>query len=261
MIEGIRLHHVECGPPDAPVLVLVDSLGSTLDTWDPVVGGLTGPRRVVRFDLRGHGGSAALPGPYEIADLGADILTLLDELDIARADLCGISIGGMGAMSVAATAPERVGRLILCCTSARLGTAQGWAERAALVRASGMGAVADAVVGRWLRPAYASAYPDRVAGLRAMIASTDPEAYAAWCGALERMDLRPILGDIAAPTLVIAGAEDPAVPMADIRELGDTIADARIEIVPESAHMPMVEQPAAVGRLIRSHLGIAGGDR
>lgn len=261
MMTPVRLHHVEDGPPDGPVLLFADSLGSTLMTWAGQIPALAAGHRVVRFDLRGHGGSPATPGPYEIADLGRDIVGLLDELAIERADLCGISIGGMGALWVAAHAPERVRRLIVCSTSARLGPSESWAARAALVRREGMGAVADAVAGRWVTPAYAAAHPARLAELRAMVASTDAGAYAEWCGAIERMDLRPELAAIHAPTLLIAGGEDPAVPMADTRELEAGIAGARLAIVAGGAHLPNLERGEVVERLILDHIDGAGGGR
>jgi 3-oxoadipate enol-lactonase len=259
MMAPARVHHVEDGPAGgAPAggapLVFAPSLGSTLAMWDGQVPALAAGRRVIRFDLRGHGGSPAPPGPYEIADLGRDIVALLDGLAIERADLCGISIGGMGALWVAAHAPERVRRLILCCTSARLGPPEGWAARAILVQREGMSAVADAVAGRWVTPAYAAAHPTRSAELRAMVASVHPAGYAEWCGAIERMDLRPELGDVRAPTLVIGGGEDPAIPLADLRDLEAGIAGARLAIVPGGAHLPNLERGAEVDRLILWHL-------
>lgn len=256
-----RLYHVEDGPLDGPVLLVADALGSTLDVWDGQVPSLAAGHRVVRFDLRGHGRSPASPGPYEIADVGQDILALLDELAIDEADLLGISIGGMGALWVAAHAPERVRRLVVCATSARLGPSEGWAARAALVRRSGMAAVADAVAARWVTPAYAAAHPERLAELRAMVAATDPEAYAAWCGAIERMDLRPDLGLIRAPTLVIAGGEDPAIPMDDIADLGAGIGLARIAIIAGGAHLPNLERGAVLERLVLDHLDGSGDAR
>lgn len=254
MMTPVRLHHVEDGPPGAPVLVFIDSLGSSLEMWDGQVAALAAGHRVVRFDLRGHGRTPPAPGPYEIADLGRDILGLLDELSIATADLCGISIGGMGALWAAAHAPERVRRLILCSTSARLGPSEGWAARATLVRRAGMAAVADAVATRWVTAAYALEHPARMAELRAMVASTDAGAYADWCDAIARMDLRPELVAVRAPTLVIAGGEDPAVPMADIRALGAGIAGARVAVVAGGAHLPNLERGEDVERLILDHL-------
>ncbi|MGZ8513954.1 MAG: 3-oxoadipate enol-lactonase [Candidatus Limnocylindrales bacterium] len=244
----------EDGPGNGPVLLLANPLGSTLAIWDRIVGALSRDHRVVRFDLRGHGGTPASPGPYEVADLGRDLLGVIDSVGARGAAICGISIGAMGAMWLAAHAPERVDRLVLCCSAARLGTPSGWAERAALVRTAGMGAVAEAVAGRWVTPGWAAAHPEQMARLRAMVASTDGAAYAEWCLALGRADLGPELGAVAAPTLVIGGSDDPAVPPAGLRALADGIADARLAIIPGAAHSPSLEQPRAMSDLLLSHL-------
>jgi 3-oxoadipate enol-lactonase len=248
-----EVHHVVDGRPDAPALVLSSSLGSTLAMWDPQVPELSRHFRVIRYDLRGHGASAFPPPPYDVADLGSDVVDLLDRLDVARAHLCGASIGGLVSMWVAARAPERVGRLVLCCTSARFGTPDAWFERAATVRAEGTGAVADAVVERWFTPRFAKRHPDVVVGMRAMIASTPAEAYAACCEVVGTSDMRQELGSISAPTLVVAGAHDPAVPPADVEALGRGIQDCRVAMV-EAAHLANVEQPERVTTLIRGHL-------
>ncbi len=245
---------IQDGPTSGPVLVLIDPLGSTLDTWDRVVPILARDHRVIRFDLRGHGRSPALPGPYEIADLGRDIVRVIDEAGADRVALVGISIGAMGAMWVACHAPERVDGLVLGCTSARLEPSDAWVARAQLVRRSGMGAVARAVAGRWVTPAWAAAHPNEMTGLTAMVAAVDPGAYAAWCDAIAGMDLRGELASIGAPTLVVAGAEDTAIPMADLRQLADGIAGARLVILPEAAHHPALEQPDALAALLLEHV-------
>jgi 3-oxoadipate enol-lactonase len=242
------------GPADGPVLVLGNSLGSTLHMWDPQLPRLAERYRVVRFDTRGHGCSPVPDGPYDIADLGADVLALLDTLGVARAHFCGLSLGGMVGMWLAGHAPERVDRLVLCCTSARLGPPESWAERASIVRAHGTEAIADAGVGRWVTPAYAARHPDRVAELRAMIAGTPAEGYASCCGVIERMDLTPILPSIGAPTLVIAGADDPASPPSHPAAIAAAVPGARLAVVPEAAHLANVEQAETVTKLIMEHL-------
>ena len=206
----VAIHHDVSGPSDAPVLLLGGSLGTTLKMWDgqaPVASHL----QTVRYDHRGHGRSPAPPGPYEIADLGRDVLALMDRLGLEQTSHCGVSLGGMVGMWLAANAPERVDRLILICTSAHMPPASAWAERAAAVRETGgTEAIADAVIDRWLTPEYASARPDVRAALRAMLVGAVAEGYAACCDAIQHMDLRPLLGRIEAPTLVISGADDQA---------------------------------------------------
>jgi 3-oxoadipate enol-lactonase len=230
------------------------SLGTSLDMWDSQLA-LAERLRLVRLDHRGHGRSPVPPGPYEIADLGRDVLELMDALEIERASYCGLSIGGMVGMWLGVNAPERIERLVLICTSAHLPPAEGWAERAAKVRAAGtVGVVADAVVARWLTPAYAEEHPELVAELRAMLIATDPEGYASACGAIERMDLRDQLGRIAAPTLVISGAGDEATPPEHQELIAAAIRGARLETIEPAAHLAAVEQPARVNELIADHL-------
>ena len=242
------------GPEDAPVLVMGSSLGTSLDMWDGQLA-LAERLRIIRLDHRGHGRSPAPRGPYEIADLGRDVLELMDSLELERASYCGLSIGGMVGIWLGANAPERIERLVLICTSAHLPPAEGWAERAAKVRAAGtVGVVADAVVARWLTPAYAGEHPELVAELRAMLVATDPTGYAECCGAIERMDLRDELGRISAPTLVISGAGDEATPPEHQRLIAATIPGARLESLDPAAHLAAAERPARVNELIGEYL-------
>jgi 3-oxoadipate enol-lactonase len=249
------LHSEITGRADAPVLVLGSSLGTSLEMWDGQLA-LAEHLRVVRFDHRGHGRSPVPPGPYDIEDLARDVLALLDALEIERASYCGLSIGGMVGMWLAAHAPERIERLVLVCTSAHLPPAEGWRDRASAVREAGtVEAVADAVVERWLTPGFAAEHPELRAELRAMLVANDPEGYAASCGAIERMDLRAELARIEAPTLVISGADDPATPPEHQALIADSIPGARLETVAPAAHLAAVERPEAVTALIASHLG------
>ncbi|MGH3730354.1 MAG: 3-oxoadipate enol-lactonase, partial [Micromonosporaceae bacterium] len=244
------------GPLDAPAVVLGGSLGTTRAMWDEQLPALAGEFRVIRYDHRGHGESHVPPGPYTMAELAGDLLAVLDELRIARAHLVGLSLGGMVAMQVAATYPERVGRLALICTAARLGPARSWLERATTARARGAAAIADAVTQRWFTPAFASS--ERAAELRASLRTTPPEGYAGCCEAIATMDLRPLLGAIRAPTLVVAGADDPATPP----RLGQDIVDgvvrgggsAHLQVVAGMAHLGSVERAGPVSELLLRHL-------
>jgi 3-oxoadipate enol-lactonase len=234
--------------------VLSNSLGTTPAMWDAQRPTLAERLRVVSYDHRGHGGSPVPVGPYELADLGADVLALLDRLDLERVHWCGLSLGGMVGMWLAIKAPERIDRLVLCCTSARLGPPEMWAERAATVRAHGVGAIADAGIDRWLSPEFRAREPETAAAILAMLAGTPAEGYAACCGVIERMDLLPQLGTIRAPTLVIAAADDPATPPEHGERIAAAIPDARLEIVANARHLAAVEQPQAMTELIAGHL-------
>ena len=242
------------GPEDAPPVVLSNSLGSTPTMWDPQLPALLERLRVVRYDHRGHGASPVPPGPYELDDLGADVLALLDRLGFERVHWCGLSLGGMVGMWMAIHAPERIDRLVLCCTSAKLGPPETWADRAATVREHGVDAVADAGIERWLSPAFLDRQPEIAARVRAMLASTPAEGYAACCGVIERMDQTARLGEIRAPTLVIAGADDPATPPEHGARIADAVPGARLEIVAGARHLATIERPQAMTDLILGHL-------
>jgi 3-oxoadipate enol-lactonase len=223
--------------------------------WDPQRAALGERFDVITYDMRGHGATPAPPGPYEIADLAGDVLALLDERGVERAHFCGLSIGGMIGQWLGAHAPQRIDRLVLCCTSPHAPPAEAWRERAQTVRAAGSTEpIADAVVGRWLTPAYAEAHPDVRARLRAMLTGCDPEGYAGCCAAIERMDLRPDLAGITAPTLVIGAADDPSLPVDPHTDaVAAGIPGARREIV-AGAHLANVENADAVTALIIDHL-------
>jgi 3-oxoadipate enol-lactonase len=245
------------GPPDAPVLVLGNSLGTSAAVWDQQVARLSTSFRLVRYELPGHGGSAGAPGPYTIADLGAGLLALLDSLEVARAGYCGISLGGMVGMWLAAHAPSRVAALGLVCTSAYLPPAEGWLSRAASVRNGGLAAVSAAVISRWFTPAYAAAAPSVIDQFRAGLERTDPEAYACCCEAIAGMDLRTDLAAITAPALVIAGADDPATPPEHGAAIAARIEGASLDVIPGAAHLAAVSAPDAVTDALGAHLSAA----
>ncbi len=256
-MSAVSVHHVVEGPALAPALVLVNSLGASLAMWEPQIDVLAEKLHVVRFDLRGHGRSPVPPGPYALADLGGDVVALLDELRLPRAHVAGLSLGGMVAMWLGIHAPERVDRLVLSSTSAALGPPEAWRERAALVRAHGTGAVADAVVSRWFTPGFAQARPRVVRRIREMVAATPAEGYASACAAVETMAIEADLPRIAAPTLVIAGADDPSTPPDHAARIAAAIPDARMAVIADAAHLANMQQPERFTRLLLDHLRVA----
>jgi 3-oxoadipate enol-lactonase len=194
------------------------------------------------------------PGRYTIDDLGADLLALLDRLGVERAHVGGLSLGGMTAMWLAINAPERVDRLALLCTSAKLGPPENWAERAATVRAHGMEAIVDAGLRRWVTDEFIAAHPDRAESLRRMMLDTPAEGYAGCCAVIEKLDLEPRLAEIRAPTLVIAGAEDPATPPEHAERIVAAVDGARIEVLSPAKHLANVERAEEINGLLRDHL-------
>jgi 3-oxoadipate enol-lactonase len=247
----VTLHHRLDGQEGAFPLVLCNSLGTTLEMWDPQVPALATHFRLVRYDQRGHGRSPVPPGPYSIEDLGTDALDLLDELDVERASFCGLSIGGMVGMWLAAEAPERLHRLVLCCTAPILPPREQWLERAATVRAHGVSAIADATLARWFTPAAPEALRET---FRAMLVGTPAEGYASCCEALADLDLSDRLAEIEAPTLVITGAEDPVAPPEAGERLAASIAGAHHVTIAGARHIANAEQPSTFTQHVLAHL-------
>ena len=250
----VELYHVFEGPEDAPVLVMANSLGTTLRMWDDQAPQLREHFRLLRYDHRGHGGSPVPPGPYEIEDLGRDALSMLDRLGIERFAWCGLSIGGMVGMWLASEAPERVERLVLCCTSALLGPRELWDERIRVATQEGMDPLVESVIARWFTPEFFSSNPETVEKAARMLRGTDPEGYAGCCAAIRDMDLRSRLSGITAPTLIIAGTEDPATPPEHGELIRESIPGSEFEVLPEASHLANIERPEVVTRAILGHL-------
>lgn len=252
--NGSDLHYDLSGPDGAPVLALSNSLGTTLAMWDGLAVHLRGRYRILRYDTRGHGASPARDAATGIEDLADDLLGLLDALGLATAHLAGLSLGGMTVQAVAAKAPERVLSLSLLATAAHLPSRETWAERAATVRAQGTEALVEATFGRWFTPGFRAAAPPVLARIREDFTACDRIGYARACEAIGALDLRPRLGAITAPTLVIAGREDPSTPPAMAEEICSGIPHAELVVLPRAAHLLAVEHPAVTAAYLGAFL-------
>jgi len=241
------------------VLVLGNSLGTSTAVWDRPAAEFRQHFRLVRYDLPGHGGSPAAAAPYTIAGLGAGVLALLDSLGVGRFAYCGISLGGMIGMWLAATAPDRVAALGLVCTSAYLPPADGWRARAGQVRAAGMASVSAAVIGRWFTPSFAATAPQVIDQFTAELERTDPVGYAGCCEAIAGMDLRADLPRVTTPTHVLAGGDDPATPPEHGAAIASLIEGARLDVIPATAHLATVEAADTVTSTLLTHLLTAFG--
>jgi 3-oxoadipate enol-lactonase len=228
------------GPSGSPVLVFSNSLGTNHSLWDPQVSEFKWKWRVLRYDSLGHGNSSSTPGPYSVELLAKDVLALLDALELNRVNFCGLSLGGMIGMWLGANAPQRLNKLILCNTGAKIGTLENWNNRIETVRKNGMKTVSSAVLERWFTTPFREKAQQQVSNIRSVLEALDPEGYAACCAAVRDFDFRKELDRIRVPTLVIAGAHDPATPPADGRFLADHIPGARyVEL--NAAHLSNIE--------------------
>jgi 3-oxoadipate enol-lactonase len=252
-LANSRLYYMLDGPRDAPVLLLSNSLGTCADMWARQVPAFAQSFRVLRYDTRGHGRSSPPAQAYGFEALTADVIGLLDHLAIDKVHFCGLSMGGPTGMGLALAQPERIGKLILCNTGARIGTVESWQARMDGVRRDGLEAMAEGIFERWLTPAYRAAEPGLSQVLVDMLRRTDDEGYALACAALRDLDLRPSVAKIASPTLVIAGTHDAAATPQQGRELADAIPGARYHAL-DAAHISNWEQPAAFTGLVMEFL-------
>ncbi|MGY4623535.1 3-oxoadipate enol-lactonase [Bradyrhizobium sp. USDA 4486] len=232
------------GRDGGPTLMLSNSLGCTLQMWEPQMKALTQVFRVIRYDRRGHGKSNVPPGPYTMERFGRDVLAILDDLNIEKVHWCGLSMGGMVGQWLGANAPERFGKLILANTSCYYAEPTKWLERIDAVKKGGIAAVADAVLAGWLTADFREREPEITARMRSMLLASPVEGYLACCEALSTLDQRALLPKIKSPTLVIAGRHDMATPISAGELIRSNIPGASMTII-DAAHISNVEQPHA----------------
>ena len=247
------------GPDGAPVLVLANPLGTTRAIWAAQVPVLQEHFRLLRFELRGHGEpgarSAAPPGPYSIAELGTDVLSLMRDHGVTAAAYCGISLGGMIGLWLAANAPERISCLVVCCAAITpMPSRQAWLDRAALVRSAGMAAISEMIPPRWFTADFIARQPAAVSAVMGMLLGTDPQGYAGCAEAIADVDLAPALSAIKAPTLVLAGAEDLAAPPWQGARTALGIAESRLTVIRGTSHLAPYQTPGPVTAAILGHL-------
>lgn len=240
--DNLRLHYQVDGADGAPWLILSNSLGTQLDMWAPQMPALLKHFRVLRYDTRGHGKSSVPAGPYSIAQLGDDVIALMDHLKIDRAHFCGLSMGGMIGMWLGANRQPRIDRLVLCNTAAKIGTPELWNARIAKVDSEGMAAITSAVIDRWFTAGFVQRAAKEIEVVRRMLLDTPPAGYTANCAAVRDMDQREGLGGITAPTLVIGGTHDLATPPQDSKLVADRVKGGRyVEL--DAAHLSNWERP------------------
>lgn len=251
-VNELTMHVQIDGPAEAPPLVLLHSLGTSLHVWDATARGLARRYRVIRPDLRGHGLTSVTPGPYSAAQMADDVLTALDCLGEGPVLLGGLSIGGLIAQAIAAMAPARVRALMLADTAMILPPPALWRERAALAREQGMAPLIEPVLARWVTADFLGT--PQAHGLRAMLRRTDPQGYAGAAEALADADLRAPTATLRQPTLIMVGEHDLATPLAAAQALQAAIVGSEFVVLPGAAHIPTVQTPDAVTGAIHGFL-------
>jgi 3-oxoadipate enol-lactonase len=251
--NGIRINYRIDGADGAPVLMLSNSLGTSLHMWDRQVPELSKRFRVVRYDTRGHGKTDAPAHPYTFAMLGQDAIALMDALKLPKVRFCGLSMGGMIGMWLARNAPARIEQLVLSNTAAKFGLPEIWNQRIAAVRASGMKSITGAVIERWFTKEFREKSPKAIEPIVEMLHTTKPEGYAGNCAAIRDVDQRWTIAGITAPTLVIGGKLDPATPFEAAELIARRIPGAKLTGL-EAAHLSNIEQPEAFTKALDGFL-------
>ena len=246
LIRGLSVHYRVEGPAEAPPLLLIHSLGTSLEMWAPQAAALAHKFRVISYDLRGHGLSEATDGPYDLDLLAGDALGLLGHLGIERAHVAGVSLGVMIAQTLGIQAGGRLRSLVLADTASVMGPKSNWDDRAAAIRANGMASVVDGILGRWFTPGFIDSDPQVARGFAAMLLRMPQEAYISAATAVRDAETTAMLGRIACPTLVLVGDQDAATPPSAAEALKQAIPGAKLIVIENAAHIPTVERPEAV---------------
>ncbi|WP_035058490.1 alpha/beta fold hydrolase [Andreprevotia chitinilytica] len=249
--DGCKIAYRFDGPADKPVLMLANSIATTLEMWDAQIASLTRHFRVLRYDLRGHGQSAAPAGAYSLDRLGRDVVELLDALGIEQVHFCGLSLGGMVGQWLGIYAADRVDRLILCNTSPYLGPAAYFDEMIReLSHAKDMVGMADMFIGNWFPASMRENKSAVVEGFHKMVQTTSPQGLAGNFAAVRDMDLRRTVALIERPTLIIAGQYDTVTLLSHSDQIATAIHGAKLVVLP-AVHLSNVEFPEAfVGEVL-----------
>jgi 3-oxoadipate enol-lactonase len=240
-LNGLRMRYEWSGLDAGPVLVFSHPLGTDLTMWDGQAADFGKEFRVLRYDKRGHGGSSSPAGPYTIEQMGRDAVALLDYLKLEKANYCGLSIGGQTGMWLGANAPERLNKLILSNTAAKIGNDDGWNARIDAVTKGGLKSVSKVVIDRWFTPQFQASAPAEIEKIRTVFERSDATGYIGCCQAVKAFDFREKIAGVCVPTLLIAGSHDPATTPADTRFVADRIAGSKfVEL--SASHLSNIEQ-------------------
>ena len=251
--QDAEINYQTFGDTNHPAIVFSNSLGTKYSMWQLQIAALQKDYYVVCYDTRGHGASSAPKGPYSIEQLGTDVIQLLDHLNIKKASFCGISMGGLTGQWLAIHHPDRFNHVIVCNTAAKIGQAQAWNERAALVREQGLKPIADTAAFRWFTEPFIQSNTAIVQSLSNDLGAGSPEGYASCCEALAKADLREKLKTITVPTLVVAGLQDPVTTIADGEYMVEHIPNSQLFKI-DASHISNIEQPRVFNYILNKFL-------
>lgn len=252
-INGESFYYSRSGVQNGPVLIFSNSLGTASEMWKRQLPVFETDFSILNYDTRGHGRSVKNVGPYTIDQLGEDVIRLMDALDIEKAAFCGISMGGLIGQWLGVNAADRISKLVICNTAAKIGTAEAWLDRAAQVRQNGMGPIADTTASRWFTQEYVDTNDPFINELIDGLRTADAEGYASCCEALAHADFREKLNTISVPTLVIGGEQDPVTTTVHAAELGKGIPGAIVRNV-NASHLSNVEASDAFNAAVLEFL-------
>ncbi|MCO8045231.1 3-oxoadipate enol-lactonase [Acinetobacter bohemicus] len=248
-----QINYQTFGDATKPALVFSNSLGTKFSMWQPQIEFFQKDYFVVCYDTRGHGGSTAPQGPYQLDQLGQDVIHLLNHLNIQKADFCGISMGGLTGQWLAINHPERFNHVIVANTAAKIGQEQAWLERAALVRAQGLAPIASTAASRWFTEPFIQSNAAIVAELSNDLGAGSPEGYASCCEALAKADLREQIKSVSVPVLIVAGQQDPVTTVADAQAMQHSIVNSQLCEI-NASHISSVEQAEAFNQAVQAFL-------
>ncbi len=238
-----------------PTLILGPSLGTPAALWEPAAALLAPSFRLLAWDLPGHGASPATGAPFTVAEVADGVIALADAAGIDGFDYAGVSLGGQVGLALAIRYPDRVRHLAVLCSTAKIGSAAGWSERAEVIRTQGTPALVDGSAKRWFAPGFIERHPDRASALLIALSDTDDESYALCCEALGQADFRNELSSIVSPTLVYYGEQDQVISAADAEYVARRVRTGSTTVIPGAAHLPPIEQPETVAHELTGFLG------
>jgi 3-oxoadipate enol-lactonase len=255
-VNGIDTYYEIHGKEGSPWLVFSHSLACSVRMWDGEVAKHKDRYRVLAYDTRGHGQSAAPKGPYSLEGLADDLFALLKELKISKPHFCGLSMGGMIGQTFALKYPGVLQTLTLADTTSRYPAeaAPMWEERIRIAESKGMASLVQPTLERWFTEPFRKSHPEKVKPVASLIEKTPVAGYAGCCAAIPKINVTSRLKEIKIPTLVICGKEDPATPPAMAREIQENIPGAKLSLIAQAAHLANIEQPDAFNHALEGFL-------